>query len=275
MMDTFERAILKLLSPDLCGIDRKDGSVCLGVDSSKSMFLPLETVSQAKKSFNFYLGASGEELLQLFINEGYHNIAEELFLGWSNYCKAISCSSAPQNNFDYARLIKCAGTASYPRLEKLSLGEFELFFNADPFYGYCGDITPIVSKAPQLKELYIAGEFLLTEKLHLNELRVLNIHFEDYMLQLQDPLAFEKSIEHVLSSTLPKLETLSIYYGCEDNPVQLHLPKNFLLGENTPHLRRLELFGEEYEGDLNLFFDKEQVRTSPLVKREGFRLFLE
>lgn len=273
--NNFEKRVFEVLTPSQVGYSEK--GFCLGVDSNNShTFTPISTIPEEAKGFFFYLGASGAELLQLFLQSGYNKTCETLFLGYSNDSITVPCKVSDKvvNIYDYSELIRLASKKQYPHLKKLYLGEFELFFNAEPFYGYCGDITELLNRVPHLEELRIWGESLIREKLYLPKLKSLTLYFEEYMVELQNPNAFKQTLDSIFQSDLPALEELSVYYGVENHPVHFHFPQPFLQGVSMPQLKRFEFEGDNFENGDNLLFNINELQQSPLVQQDDFKLLL-
>jgi len=211
-----------------------------------------DEIKKEVKDFYFYLGGNVDELLDAFALE-YHEKVETLIIGDSSYGLG--------EGLDYSKIVRKLERYNFPNLKSFQLGTYALFHNADSIYGYVGDVTTLLQKMPKLEYLGIFGEVIITTPLEFKYLEEMDFCRWGTSFFTKGEYITQESLNALLCSTYPKLHTLWIDLEFDENEKKYEFPKEFLMNDNMPMLKKLEINGSFKEGVKKSFYQ------SPIVKK--------
>lgn len=202
------------------------------------------------------------EVLRAFIESDFPQQTQSLMIGSS------SDDQTQAGKLNYQATIKLLGQCDWPKLQNLFLGEYILFCNGSDQLGRLGDITPLISRAPQLRELSLKGHFQLTSPVQLPFLRTLDIDTLSNMGLGPEPLS-QSTVTHLGHSDWPQLKTAYLNLEDENEGMIYTIPTKLLNAQNTPQLTYFELCGQFIPGT------RMAIQQSKLVHCPEIKLFLD
>ncbi len=219
--------------------------------------ISLETVPENIPEICFLMGSGQEVLVEAFIRSEQCQTVNHLSIGCSSYSKA----GKEVFPLDYKKAISVLEGANCPALKTLSLGSWHLFHNASCAYGRLGDITPTLRNFSHLEELFIYGNFELTEAITFPSLKGITVLLEDEMTGMGGGPISNATLCNLMHSSFPKLKELFFDLDCNKNDSNYTFPEVFLKGDLLPQLSNLEITGGFFAGE------KEKLNASPLCER--------
>lgn len=226
--------------------------------------MPLDDVIPVATEAISFLGEVDDEaaLIRSFL-ESYHAQNVLLFeIGSSSYANKVS--------LDYRSSVAALDGATLPRLERLVLGEWELFHNAATLYGTIGDVTDILARHERLKELMLYGTFDATKTMAFPRLEYLELWSSSSITDPNGAPIDPPSFANVLASDMPKVTKAVLHPHCEPARSRDAFPAEFLDGRSMPALSRLEVVGDYMDGEaLGVLMD------SALFDRPGVNVIIE
>jgi hypothetical protein len=211
-----------------------------------------------KKSCFFCLGSSGLDLLTEFSKSDLAQKVEFLVVG--NSLGEIG------NGKDLSEIVKVMSESEFPKLKVLYLGDWDVYSHLDYVYGNLGDITNLLKRMPLLQKLKLGGYFELKERLNLPLLRDIQVKV-DYAGG-NETLSIS-TYNNLFLSYFPNLEELYYELGAEFTTDIYEFCDDFLTGEKTPKLNKLEICGTFKSGE------KQRIQGSKLGLLNGLRLYLD
>jgi hypothetical protein len=217
-----------------------------------------EKIPRKAVNFEFCLGSSGLDLLTEFSKSDLAKKVEFLVVG--NSLGEIGKGK------DFSEIVKVMSESEFPKLKALYLGDWDIYSHLDCVYGSLGDITNLFKNMPLLQKLKLGGYFELTEKLNLPLLEDIQVKV-DYAGG-NETLSIS-TYNNLLLSYFPKLEELYYELGAEFTTDIYTFCDEFLTGNKTPNLSKLEICGTFKTGE------KKRIQGSKLGLRNGLRLCLD
>ena len=191
----------------------------------------------------FYFGGCAvlHELLEVLIVSDYLKSIKELYIGTFN---------ESHGDYDYQESVKILSRGFFPKLETFSMGQYDELYNGGMnFQGILGDVTTLLGKMPNLKELELCGTFELKKELGFNHLTKLTLWSDsDTLAYFPDTVSdiSQTTLSNFLLSSLPRLNHLELFVG-EDSAFVF--PKGFLEGTTVPNLEHSDIEGGFIAGE--------------------------
>ena len=185
----------------------------------------------------FYFGECAvlHELLEVLIASDYMKSIKNLNIGTFN---------ESHGNYDYQESVKILSRGFFPKLETFTIGQYDELYNGGMnFQGILGDVTMLLEKMPNLKELELCGTFALKKELNFNHLTKLTLWSDSDTLEyFSDTVSdiSQTTLSNFLLSNLPMLNYLELFVGEDSTFV---FPEDFLEGKNVPNLKHLDVEG--------------------------------
>ncbi len=214
---------------------------------------PLDDIPPQTKGLYLYYGAGIKSLLAEILHTPVAANLEYLTIGITHHHS--------DDYADYSAISKLLSNVHLPKLKRLEYGIDEPIANTPCIYGNLGDITSALKNMPNLEELFLYGNFSLTEPIDLPQLITLETLQNDIGTNINGGKISNHTLQHLLTSKFESLRLLSVNLLFNDNLHEYSLPEAFLKGESTPGLKSLELCGKFVAGTTL------QISRSPFFSR--------
>ncbi len=185
------------------------------------------------RSIAFLAAPIQSDLIAAFARDPISQQIEELTVGTSH-----DYAQRRLGGFDF-RLAIAALSRPMPALRKLSFGDMLQLFNGGQYYGQLGDIGLIFANCPNLEDLSLFGQFELGEPVTHSVLK--SIYAAADSIGVSGGPVSHETVDRLLLSMFPVLETLTLELEEEDLQAPYRLPEGFETSNGMPRLRHLHL----------------------------------
>jgi hypothetical protein len=229
-----------------------DNALVLGYGTYAGTTSP-DFIPQNTKGFYSYYGSGIKNLLAEVLKT---DIAANL------ECLVIGITIHHTNNYsDYSEISRLLSQVHFPKLKHFEYGIDEMVVNTASNHGNIGDVTGALQNMPNLEELYLYGNFRLSQPVHLPQLMKLETLQNDRQTNINGGKITNDTVQLLLTSKFSSLRLLSMNVSFNDDLYEYSLPEAFLNGESTPDLKVLQLYGQFKEGT------KLQMSKSDFLRR--------
>lgn len=242
------RAALEAIVPEYRRVSGSE--ILLGVKTPPPAWQPsfhtLLTRSNFPKSLDsagVLLGPHCTDFVAALAASKVRETIEHLSIGWSH-----DLYGKDDGPLDLSGVSDALSRSTWPRLKHVSLGCFELLYNGHAAYGKLGNITRLLEGMPALAALDLWGNFQLDQPLHHGALISLNVQLDDPVTGMNGGPIAPATLENLLRSDLPALETISLDLECSNGSgpetcedITFAPAESWLSGRRWPNLRELDL----------------------------------
>jgi len=221
---------------------------------------PLQTIPSETTGFHFYLGADQQALIKSFTASDFPAFTTALHIGNSSY--------ALGKGLDYSGLTELLTKVSFPKLEILELGVWQLFSNSHCAYGQVGVIDALAPKMPKLKQLYIYGKCELCSPFSFPELERLHVIVNDPITGINGGALTPVTVSNIFLSSFPKLRELYLDLEINDGDIYYSVPDAIMTDDLLPNLTMFELAGTFHVGE------KLRLINSPILRNKNIKVHL-
>jgi len=205
----------------------------------------LTEIPDAATDLRLFLTSDVDELLYEILNTGIGNRLTRLEIGGAKN------NGIDYKNYDFSKVSSVLEQFDFPELTVFTYGDDSLLANEHKFYGNLGNITNVLPKMSNLRELELFGNFVINKPITFPSLRQFVIIMDDWATHVNGGKISAESIENLLSSHYPKLKELEFNLDFNDEAYEYRIPENFLNGVNAPQLSLLSFAGKFKKGSLS------------------------